>query len=321
MRLRAWASLFVAFALLEPAGATDYPVRPVKIIVPTAPGGLNDFVARLIQPALTATLNQPVVIENKPGANNMIGTDFVAKSNPDGYTLLVAPASHSVNPAVQAHMPFDTQKDLTPIILIGKDPMMFVVNPRVPATSLRGLAALAKATPNGLSFATPGLASQAHLVIAQWAAVANVEVTHIPYRGGAPAMLATVAGEAQFTVMSTLLAAPLVEAGKLRVLAIGGAQRDPQFPGVPTLSEAGYPGLEAITWVGMFAPAGTPPAIIMRLNSAIDHIIHEPDVAAKLSQQGIAVDGGPPEILGQLVANEIARWTNVARTNNIRVEH
>jgi tripartite-type tricarboxylate transporter receptor subunit TctC len=310
----------LAVALTMPASAAEFPDHPVKLIVPTAPGGVNDIVARLIQPGLTAALKQPIVVENKSGANNIIGTNFVAKSPPDGYTLVVVPASHSVNPAVQANMPFDTEKDLTPIILIGKNAMMFLVNPQVPATTLQEFSALAKANPNKFSFATPGMASQAHLVIAQWAIVAGVEATNVPYRGGAPSMLATIGGEVQFTVMSSLLAAPQVESGKLRALAIGSLQRDRNFPDLPTFSEVGYPGLEAVTWVGVFAPAGTPPAIVARLNGEIDRIIHEPDVAAKLDKQGIVVDGGPPDVLSRLVANDIARWTAVAQKNHIGVE-
>jgi tripartite-type tricarboxylate transporter receptor subunit TctC len=317
---RIFVIVSLAVGLLAPAAAAEFPDRPVKLIVPTAPGGVNDIVARLIQPGLTAALKQPIVIENKSGANNIVGTNFVAKSPRDGYTLAVVPASHSVNPAVQINMPFDTEKDLTPVILVGKNAMMFLVNPEVPVTSLREFSALAKAYPDKFSFATPGLASQAHLVIAQWTIMTGVEATHIPYRGGAPAMLATIAGEVQFTVMSSLLAAPQVEAGKLRALAIGGLQRDRHFPDLPTFGEAGYPGLDAVTWVGIFAPAGTPPEIVTRLNGEIDRIIHEKDIAAKLEKQGIVVDGGPPEVLGSLVANEIARWTAVARKNHISVE-
>jgi tripartite-type tricarboxylate transporter receptor subunit TctC len=170
----------LAVALTMPAAAAEFPDHPVKLIVPTAPGGVNDIVARLIQPGLTAALRQPIVVENKSGANNIIGTNFVAKSPPDGYTLVVVPASHAVNPAVQANMPFDTEKDLTPIILIGKNPMMFPVNPQVPATTLQEFSALAKANPNRFSFATPGMASQAHLVIAQWAIMAGVEARTSP---------------------------------------------------------------------------------------------------------------------------------------------
>lgn len=314
------AGLGLTLALLTCARAADYPDHPIRLIVPTSPGGVNDIVARLIQPGLTEALKQPIVIENKPGANNMTGTNFVAKSPPDGYTLVVVPASHSVNPAVQAKMPFDTEKDLAPIILVGKTPMMFLTNPQVPAKSLQDLASLAKASPNKLSFSTPGLASQANLVIAQWRSMAGIEATDIPYRGGAPAMLATISGETQFTVMSSVLAAPQVQSGKLRALAIGSLKRDPHFPDVPTFGEAGFPGLEAVTWVGIFAPAGTPPDIVGRLNSEIDRIIHTPDITAKLDAQGIAVDGGKPDMLGRLVNDEIKRWTAVAAQNHIKVD-
>ena len=319
MTVRQLAIIGVALAICVAARAADYPTHPIKLIVPTAPGGINDIVARLIQPGLTEALKQPIVIENKTGANNIIGTDFVAKSAADGYTLVVVPASHSVNPAVRTKMPFDTEKDLTPIILVGKNAMLFLVNPRVPAKTLRDFAALARASPNKFSFATPGMASQAHLVISQWDNMAGVAAIHIPYRGGAPATLATIAGETQFTVMSSLLAAPQVEAGKLRALAIGSLKRDPHFPDVPTMSEAGYPGIEAVTWVGLFAPAGTPREIVAKLNKVIDGIIHEPDVAEKLDKQGIVVAGGPPEVLGRLVDVEIKRWTDVARQNHISV--
>jgi tripartite-type tricarboxylate transporter receptor subunit TctC len=313
--------LFGLLAMLATAAnAADYPTHPIKLIVPTAPGGVNDIVARLIQPGLVASLKQPIVIENKSGANNIIGTDFVAKSAPDGYTLLVVPASHSVNPAVNPKMSFDTERDLTPVILVGKNPMLFLVNPQVPARSIEEFVALAKASPDKFSFATPGMASQAHLVISQWQLLTGVKATHIPYRGGAPATLATIGGETQFTVMSSLLAAPQVEAGKLRALAIGSVKRDPHFPDVPTLNESGYQGLEAVTWVALFAPAGTPRDIVTRLNREIDRIIHDPDIASKLEAQGVTVDGGPPEVLGKLVSDEIRRWTEVAKQSHISTD-
>jgi tripartite-type tricarboxylate transporter receptor subunit TctC len=312
-------ALGLAAVLATRAVAADYPDHPIKLIVPAQPGGINDMVARIIQPKLVEALKQPIVIENKSGANNLIGTDFVAKSAPDGYTLVVVPASHSVNPAVRK-MPFDTERDLTPIILIGKNALMFLVNPTLPAKSVQEFSALAKTQPDKFSFATPGVASQAHLVLLQWASVAGVSATQIPYRGGAPAMLATISGEAQFTMMSGVLAAPQVAAGKLRGLAVGSLERDPHFPNIPTLNESGYPGLEAVTWVGVFAPAGTPPAIVTRLNAEIDRVIHDPDVAANLDKQGLIVQGGQPDILGRLVTTEIARWTAVARQEKISVE-
>jgi tripartite-type tricarboxylate transporter receptor subunit TctC len=300
-----------------PAAAETWPSRPVKLIVPFAPGGANDIVARLLQPSLEKSLGQPIIIENRTGASGVVGTDAVAKSPPDGYTLGVALATHSVNPAVNPKMPYDTEKDLSPIILIGKNPLMFVVNANVPANTIAEFAALAKANPEKYNYATPGAASQAHLIISMWSNLAAVHIQHVPYRGGAPAILATVAGDTQFSVMSSLVSAPHIQSGKLRALAAGSLKRDPHFPNVPTMAESGYPNIEAVTWVGLFAAAGTPRPIINRLNAEINRIIREPDIAARLDQQGITPVGGTPEEFGALITSEIRRWTAVARANKI----
>ncbi len=307
-------------ASVPQATAQNYPDRPVRLIVPFAAGGANDIVARLIQPSLERRLGQPIIVENRVGASGIIGTDVVAKSPPDGLTLGVALATHSVNPAVNPKMPYDTEKDLTPIILIGKNPLMFVVNANVPAKTVAEFAALAKANPDKYNYATPGAASQAHLVMSQWSNLAGIKIQHVPYRGGAPAILSTVQGDTQISVMSSLVSAPHIEAGKLRAIAIGSTQRDPQFPNVPTMVEAGFPDIEAVTWVGMFAPAGTPRPIVERLNTEINRIIKEPDVRAKLTQQGIAPVGGTPEEFGAYISAEIKRWTAVARANDIKME-
>jgi tripartite-type tricarboxylate transporter receptor subunit TctC len=309
-------------ALAAPAqsSAQTFPNRPIRLIVPFAPGGANDIVARLLQIPLEKALGQPIIVENKSGASGIVGTDVVAKSPPDGHTLGVALATHSVNPAVNPRMPYDTEKDLAPVILIGKNPLLFLVNASVPARSVSEFIALAKAYPTRFNYSTPGAASQAHLVISQWSNLAGVTIQHVPYRGGAPAILSTVSGETQFSVMSSLVSAPHVEGGKLRPLAIGSLQRDRQFPDVPTMAESGYPDVEAVTWVGIFAPAGTPREIVSRLNGDINRILQDADIKAKLDQQGIAPAGGPPEALGALVSSEIRRWTSVARDNKIQME-
>lgn len=311
-----WIALFSCLLTINVCSA-EYPDRPIKLIVPTAPGGINDIVARLIQPGLSNTLKQPIIVENKPGANNIIGTEYVAKSPPDGYTLVIVPGSHSVNSAVKKKMPFDAEKDLTPVILIGKNPMFFLINPKVPAKNLKEFSALIKASPGKYSFATPGIASQADLIASQWANLTDTEFSKIPYKGGAPALLATISGETQFTVISSLLAATHVESGKLKALAIGSNQRDRLFPNIPTTSESGYPALEAITWVGIFAPTGTPRSIISKLNTVINQLIQEPEMASILAKQGVSTDGGAPELLSQLVNNEITHWKVIAQKNNI----
>jgi tripartite-type tricarboxylate transporter receptor subunit TctC len=301
--------------------AQPYPNKPIRLIVPLAPGGAADIVGRLLQAPLEKALGQPIIVENKPGASGMLGTDMVAKAAPDGHTLGISMATQTtVTPAVATSMPYDTEKDLQPIVLVGKSPMMFLTGAAIPAKTVAEFVALAKASPNKFNYATPGAASQAHLVIAYWSSLAGIKIQHVPYKGGGPAILSTVAGETQLTVISSLLAAPHIVSGKLRALATGGLTRDPQFPDVPTMAELGYPDVEAVTWVGMYAPAGTPREVVQRLNTEIARIIREPGVKAKLDQQGLILAGGPPEELGKLISTEIKRWTGVARANKISVQ-
>jgi tripartite-type tricarboxylate transporter receptor subunit TctC len=318
--LRVCVAAFLCVAAFG-ASAQSYANKPIRLIVPLAAGGAADIVGRLLQFPLEKALGQPIVIENRPGASGTIGTEMVAKAPPDGHTLGISMATQTtVNPAVTSSMPYDTEKDLQPIVLVGKSPMMFVANAAVPAKTVGEFVALAKANPEKFNYATPGAASQAHLVIAYWSGLAGINIQHVPYKGGGPAMLSTVAGETQFTVMSTLLAAPHIVSGKVRALATGGLTRDPQFPDVPTMAELGYTDVEAVTWVGVYAPAGTPREIVQKLNSEIARIIREPDFKAKLDQQGLILAGGPPEELGKLISVEIKRWSDVARANKIAVD-
>jgi tripartite-type tricarboxylate transporter receptor subunit TctC len=319
--LRLCLASALLFAAALHASAQSYPNKPIRLIVPLAPGGAADIVGRLLQGPLERALGQPIIVENKPGASGTIGTEMVAKAAPDGHTLGISMATQTtVNPAVTTSMPYDTEKDLAPIVLVGKSPMMFLSNAGVPAKTVGEFIALAKANPEKYNYATPGAASQAHLVIAYWSSLAGIQIQHVPYKGGGPAILSTVAGETQLTVISSLLAAPHVASGKLRALATGGLTRDPQFPDVPTMKELGYPDVEAVTWVGIYAPSGTPREIVQKLNSEIARIIREPDIKAKLDQQGLILAGGPPEELGRLISEEIKRWTDVARANKISVQ-
>ena len=303
------------------ASAQAYPSRVIRLIVPFPAGGGSDIVARLLQQPLERALGKPIVIDNRPGASGVIGTDAVAKAAPDGHTLGITLASHSVNPAVNPRMPYDTENDLTPIILIGKIPLMFVVNASVPARTVAEFAALTKANPTKFNYSSPGVGSQTHLLVTYWRKLASVPIQHVPYRGGGPAMLSTVTGETEFTVMSSLLSAQHIESGKLKPLATGSLTRVPQFPDVPTMQEAGFPGFEAVTWIALFAPAGTPEQIILRLNAEVSKIIGDQAVLAKLHQQGILPGGGPPEALRSLITSEIKRWSTIARENDISVAH
>ena len=313
------AAAWIAVAALGMAGpAKSYPDRPIRLIVPLAAGGANDIVARLLQPHLEKALGQPVIVDNRPAASGIVGTDAVAKAAPDGHTLLLAFATHSVNVALNPKLPYDAERDLAPVILIGKSPLLFLVNAGVPAKTLAEFIALAKINPGKFNYATPGATSQAHLLMSLLGQMAGISMQHIPYKGGAPAVLATVAGETQATVMSPIASKAQIDAGSLRPLAVTSLARDPNFPGLATLAEQGFPGFEGVAWQGLFATGGTPKEIIVRLNAELNRIIGEPQVAARLEEQSLRPTGGTPEALGQFVSAEIQRWRDVARAANLK---
>jgi tripartite-type tricarboxylate transporter receptor subunit TctC len=318
LRLR-WL-LGLAGVFLVASSAQTYPNRVVRIVVPFPAGGLNDVVARQLQPHLEKALGQPVIVDNRPGASGILGTDAVAKSPPDGHTLVMVASSHTVTPATNSKLPYNTEQDLASIIMVGKSPLLFVVNARLAAKNLREFIALAKASPGKLNYATPGAASQSHLVTELFNARTGIKMQHIPYRGGAPAMTATIAGDTEFTVISTLLSLPHIQAGTVRALAVGSLTRDPQFPDLPTVAESGAPGLEAMQWVGLLAAAGTPKPIVERLNAEINRALRDPDLIGKLATQGIKPAGGTPEDFQKVIESEIRQWTEVARAANIKAE-
>jgi tripartite-type tricarboxylate transporter receptor subunit TctC len=307
------------WALVQPLSAADYPDRPIHLIVPFAAGGANDIIARLIQPALALALGQPIIIDNRPAASGTVGTEAVARAQPDGYTLLMAFTTHTVNPAINAKLPYDTERDLAPIVLVGKSPLIFSVNEKVPAKTLSELVALAKAKPGKLNYATPGSTSEAHLLMALWTKRAGIEMQHIAYRGGAPAVLGTVSGESEITLMSPIASLSQIKAGTLRALAVGSLERDPQLPDVPTFAQSGFPGFEAVAWAGLFTTAGTPQPIIARLNTEVNRIIRDPQMIARFREQGITPAGGTPEQFGAYVASEIRRWREAAAVAKIEV--
>ena len=304
-RLGVLAALLIALAPV-PAPAQDYPNRPIRLIVPFAAGGLNDVVARLVGPYLERALGQPVVIDNRPAAGGMVGTDAVAKAPPDGYSLLMVASSFAIIPATRAQMPYDAERDLAPIVLVAKNSLLFLVNPKVPAGKL--------------NYASPGAATQTGLVIELFSRKAGIKLQHIPYRGGAPAMTAMVAGETQLTAISTLLSLPQLQAGALRAIATGSLTREPQLPDLPTVAEQGYPGFEAIQWIGLLTTAGTPPAIVERINAEVNRALRDPDLIAKFAQQGIAPAGGTAAEFARTIATDLRNWTETARAANIKAE-
>jgi tripartite-type tricarboxylate transporter receptor subunit TctC len=312
----------LALALgLNAAAAQTYPSKTVRIIVPFAAGGLNDVVARLIQPYLEKALGQTVIVENKPGASGIIGTDAVAKGEPDGHTLLVVASSFTVVPATNPKIPYNAEKDLAPIAMLGTNPLLFVVSSKVvQAKTLAEFIAAARAEPGKFNYATPGAATQTHLVAALFSQKAGIKLQHIPYRGGAPAINALVAGDAHFTVISPLVSLPQIKAGNLRPLAAGSLKRDPQFPDLPTVAESGFPGFEAIQWVGLLTTAGTPKPIIERINGIVNEALKDPELVKKLALHGTSPAGGSAEQFQKTIATEIAEWTKVATEAGIRAK-
>ncbi len=299
------------------AGSPSYPTKSIRIIVPFPAGGLVDAVARLVQPTIEKELGRPLIVDNRPAASGTLGSQAAARAEPDGYTLLLASSTHTVAPATSTNIPYDIERDFAPIVLVAQTPSLFVVNPKVPAATLAEFIALAKATPNKLSYASPGTASQGHLVSLLFSRRAGIDMLHVPYRGGAPAMTGVIGGEVQFGVLSMQISIPQIEAGNVRVLATGGRVRVASLPEVPTLIESGFAGFEATQWVGLLAPARTAPAIIERLNTAFNSTLQNPEVVAKLAIQGMTPAGGTPDDFARLISAELKQWTEVARQADV----
>jgi tripartite-type tricarboxylate transporter receptor subunit TctC len=310
----------LAIALVTGAHAQTYPDRPVRLIVPFAAGGLNDVVARLIAPYLEKSLGQPFIVDNRPAASGIVGTDATAKATPDGHTLLMVASSFAVVPATHPKLPYDSERDLAPIGMVAKNSLLFMVNPKVPANSLGQFVALAKAKPGQLNYASPGAATQTHLVVELLSQKAGIKLQHIPYRGGAPAMMAVVAGDTQFTAISTLISLPQIRSGAARAIASGSLSRDAQLPDLPTVAEQGFPGFEAIQWIGLLTTAGTPKNVIERINAELKRALGDPDMIAKLAQQGLSPAGGTPTQFQQTIATDLKNWTEIARAANITAE-
>jgi tripartite-type tricarboxylate transporter receptor subunit TctC len=316
----ALAALAFVLASAGSPRADTYPNRPVRLIVPFAAGGLNDVVARLVAPYLERALGQPFIIDNRPAASGIVGTDATAKAPPDGYTLLMVASSFTVVPATNAKLPYDPERDLAPIVMVAKNSLLFLVNPKVAANSLSEFVALAKANPGKLNYASPGAATQTHLVVELFSRNAGIKLQHIPYRGGAPAMTAMVAGDTQFTAISTLLSLPQLQAGALRALASGSLTRDPQLRDLPTVAEQGFPGFEAIQWIGLLTTAGTPREVVERINLEVNRALRDPDLIAKFAQQGLAPAGGTPADFQRTIATDLKNWSETARAADIKAE-
>jgi hypothetical protein len=310
----------VALATLAHAQTFPDPKKPIRIIVPTAPAGGNDAMARIVAQKLNERLKQPVIVENKSGANGAIGSEYVAKAAPDGYTILFGYiATHGINPGL-SKLPYDAVKDFAPIAQIAEAPVVLVVNPAVEAKTVQELIALAKAKPGKLSYASAGNGTAPHIAGELFKQMAGVDMLHVPYKGSGPAITDTLAGQTQVMFPSLVAASGHMKTGKLRGLAISGKSRSNLFPTLPTVSEAGVKGFEITQWYGFFAPAKTPRAIVDKLNAEIVAVMKDPDTQGKFAAQGADVVTGSPEAFGKLVQEEIAKWSKLIKSAKITAD-
>jgi tripartite-type tricarboxylate transporter receptor subunit TctC len=301
------------------AQAQSYPARPLRLVIPFAPGGGSDILGRIIGQKLTEQMGVQVTADNRPGASGIIGMDIVAKSAPDGYTIAIISTGHVVNPSVYAKMPYDTLNDLAPVTLVATTALMPTVPVSLPVRSLKELVALAKRRPGDLNYASSGNASAQHLATELFKRTAGIDMSHVPYKGGAPALIDLVAGQVQVMFCSPS-AMPHIKSGRLKVLAYGGAKRSTVLPEVPTIAESGYPGYEAVEWWGMYAAAKTPAAIVARLNSEIGKALNAPEVRQRLADIGFDAAPTSVEQFDKFQRAEHAKWGKVARDANIRVD-
>jgi len=316
--------LLALLTVLVSAGAAlaqDYPSRPIKMIVPTPAGGPIDTMARVVARSLSTALGQNVVVDNRGGAGNTIGSAEAARATPDGYTLLFSSASGLViSPMLYANPGYDPLKSYAPVAATTDIPLVLVVNPAVPAKSVGELVAYARANPGKLNFASGGSGTFPHLAGELLKSMAGIDMVHIPYKGGGPGLTATVAGQTQvmFDVPATVR--PFLDSDKLRLLAVASAKRDPALPNVPTMIESGFPGFVTTSWTGMLAPAGTSPQIIAMLNRKVNEALASAELGATLKKLGAVPLGGPPQELSRMIAGDIGRWGPIVKKLNLKAD-
>jgi len=316
---RTLALLGVACA--TPALAQGFPTRGLRIIVPFPPGGSTDLLARRLADKLTASLGQTVLVENRPGAGGTTGADLVAKSPPDGHTLLMGvTGSNAIAASLFPNLPYDPVRSFAPLSRLVSAPLVLVVNPAHPARDVAGYIAAARATPGALTYATPGNGTSMHLTGVMFGLAAGVELQHVPYRGSAQAMTDLISGQVQSAFADILVALPMIRAAQLRALAVTSATRHPLLPEVPTMQEAGLAGFVAASWQGLFAPAGTPAPVLERLHAEVARAMALPEVRDSFAAQGFVVESTTPAEFGPFIAAEVAKWAAVVRAGNVRVD-
>ena len=316
------AILIAALLVVSTASsAQSYPSKPIHIIVPYPAGGTSDILARTIGQRLSESFGQPVIVENKPGANGNVGADLVAKAPADGYTLLLADIGALViSPSVYPTLPFDPVKDFAPVTMVAYSPHILVVHPSVQAASVKELVGLAKSKPGKLNFAISGVGGAPHLAGVDFAMRTGIDWTYIPYKGGAQAIADVAGGQADVTLNGMLATYPLVQGGKLKLLAVSSAKRMSTIPDVPTIAESGVPDFESGSWQGVVAPVGTPREVVARLNAEILRIVNAPEMRDRLGKQGADVRTNTPEEFGTFIRSETAKWAKVVKDANIKVD-
>jgi len=316
--MRIFAALLLSVFVL-PAFAQQYPSKPVRIIVPFAPGGGSDFIARFMAQRLTESLGSQVIVENKPGAGGVLGIEQGIKAPADGYTLTLIASSYTVNPSIYK-LNFDPVADVTPIIQMSQGPLLVVVNPALPVKSIKELIALAKSKPGEVTFASSGQGSVIHLATELFDTMAGVKMNHIPYKGTGPALTDTLAGQTNVFFSSTANAMPHVKAGKLRAVAVTTAKRIPALPEVPTVAESGVPGYDVVLWHGLIGPKGLPRAVVDRINGDVTKTLKLKETAEQLQNDGVAPAGGTPEQFAAQIKKEIGIWRKVAADAGVKAE-
>jgi len=316
--MRLLAALLFSVVVL-PAAAQTYPSKPIRIIVPFAPGGGSDFIARFMAQKLTGSLGTQVIVENKPGAGGVIGIEQGIKSPADGYTLTLIASSYTVNPSVYK-LNFDPITDITPIVQMSQGPLLVVVNPSVPVKTAKDLIAMAKAKTGEINFASPGQGSVIHMATEYFDSMAKVKMNHIPYKGTGPALTDTIGGQTQVLFSSTATALPHVKSGKLKAIGVTTAKRIPALPDVPTVMESGLPGYEVVLWHGLIGPKDLPKAVVDKIGGEVNKLLKQSETASQLEGDGVAPDGGTPAQFAAQIKKEIGIWKKVAADAGVKQE-
>jgi len=310
-------------AILAAGGAAeqDYPSRPIRLVVAFAAGGTTDFVARQIAEKAKASLGQSIVVENKPGANGAIGADFVAKAEPDGYTLFFSTAGAlAINPSMRSDLPYDPIKDFTPIVPIARNTVLFAVNPTLGVATAQEMIARAKEKPGTITVAITGVGAISHLAIEMLQLAAGIKLQYVPYRGAGQAVADFIGGQLNAMSAEVPVLMPQIKAGKAKILAVSAQNRSDVLPDVPTFAELGYPDVVADNWSGVLAPPNTPPAIVAKLNQAFNVVVRDPEVRRRFAENGVSTMGGTPEELTELIRSETARWRKVVKETGVKAE-